>query len=207
MNNSRVGLWLLWVLMSTVGFALGGFLFHFPFGFSNTLSFDLENARGGFVQGAFTGVVIGTLQFLALRKVISGAGWWIVATLVGIGVVHAIGDSIPDTIAFWMLALPSGVLVGLLQWLVLYRSFSKAGWWVAATSVSWPFGLIVGMVIDQSTGLMLLNGPDGWAMQHSVVGAVTGAVVGTITGAVLVWLVDQPIEVRNTGEPATLNDK
>ena len=92
-----VGLWFLWVLASTVGFAFGGFAFHFPFGFpvGTLVSFDPGAAVVGFVQGALTGLVIGTLQWLVLRHWFSGAGWWVLATAVGVAVVHAIGDPYP----------------------------------------------------------------------------------------------------------------
>jgi hypothetical protein len=159
-------------------------------------SLDPGNAVVGFMVGAITGLVIGTLQWVVLRKVIPGAGWWVLATLMGVASVHAVGDTATGFVAFWMLALPSGVVVGILQWLVLRRLGSNVRFWVVASAVGWFVGLISGMAIAEASGLMLLTDPNGWVKQHSVVGSVTGAVVGMITGIALLWLVQQPISAR-----------
>ncbi len=198
-----LGLWLLWTLVNTAGFAFGGFAFHFPFGFSSgpPQSFAPENAVVGFAVGAVTGVVIGTLQWLVLRRVISGVGWWVVATLGGVAVVHAVGDAATGFVAFWVVALPSGVVIGILQWLVLRRLGYTARFWVLASIIGWFVGLTLGMALAEFTGLMTLTGPAGYATQHAVVGSVTGAVIGAITGRVLIWLVRQSRSARKELEP------
>ncbi len=193
--HAGLGFWLLWVLASIIGFTLSGFLFHFPFGFpagANT-SFDPANAEVGFIQGALTGLVIGTIQWLVLRRLISRAGWWILATCWGIAVAHAVGDSAPAPITLWVLALLCGAVIGSLQWLILRQLTSRAVLWVAANIVGWYLGLTLGMALAESTGLMALTGPDGWVKQHSVVGSITGIVIGVITGILLTWLVRHPL--------------
>ena len=166
--------------------------------FSNGFAFVPGYLLIGFIIGALTGTVIGIFQWLVLRRLIPGAGWWIIATSIGVGIIHSVGDSTPDTVDFRLLALGSGAVVGLSQWVVLYRSSSQASWWILITLISWFIGLTVGMLIIQATGLMLFDDPEGWIMQHSVVGATTGIIVGAITGAGLIWLLEHKVSVLET---------
>lgn len=122
----RSGWWLLWVVMSTVGFVIGGAACHFPFGFSVGAAgnLTLENAVAGFVFGAVTGTMIGALQFVVLigllERLVSPrfalrAGWWVLATAIGVGVTHAVGDAAPSPVTYAMLSVLAGAVVGILQ--------------------------------------------------------------------------------------------
>jgi hypothetical protein len=64
-----------------------------------------------------------------------------------------------------------------LQWLLLRRRVSWAGWWVLASSI--------GMVGCGMTFMRLTRGADVHVIWG---GAAGGAVYGAVTGAVLHWL-------------------
>ena len=73
--------------------------------------------------------------------------WWVLANAVGFGMVgagfHFPGDFRTDLAAFeWGPALfglaigaVTGVLVGLLHWIVFRRHLARAGWWVLTTAL------------------------------------------------------------------------
>jgi hypothetical protein len=208
----RIGWWLLWVVMSTVGFVIAGVIGHFPFGFSvgDDANLTVENAVVGFVFGAVTGTIIGALQFVVLRSLLQRlvsrrfafrAGWWVLATAVGVGVTHAIGDAAPSPVTYAMLAVLAGAVVGILQWVVLRRLVKRAGWWVIASIVGWFVGLIVGMFLANSAGLTTSTGLEDWRTQHAIVGLVAGVVSGAITGIMLVWLFRSPVSEAAVREP------
>src|SRR5438132_704273 len=75
--------------------------------------------------------------------------------------------SVPSPVAFWMIALPSGAVIGILQGLVLRRLGYRAGLWVAASMASWYVGLTLGIAVAYNMGFMLLMGPGGWVRQHA----------------------------------------
>ena len=178
-------LWLGWLLASSIGWALGlagGFAFGFGIGgvVSGTASMG--------VFGAILGVSIGTLQWLVLRRWISRAGWWVLATAVGMGVGFALIKAVTPTLSEVLDGGPLygaangglvGVLVGTLQGLVLRRQVARAGWWVLTSAVA----MSVGFALDQVVG--------------QLVGMAT-------TGTALVWLLRQP--AQGTGRREAAND-
>src|SRR5207244_3635371 len=110
----------------------------------------------------------------------AGAGRWVVATMLGLALVHGMGDAAPDIVILVPFGLSSGAVVGALQWLVLRGHIAPVPW-VEANIASWSGGLTLGLAIARATGVMALGGPSGWARQHALVGAVVGVVVGTVT--------------------------
>ena len=73
-------------------------------------------------------------------------------------------------------------MVGALQWLILRRQLSRAGWWVLANVGGWVVAVAV---------VMSLAGV--FAVFWAVAGAVAMAAQGAITGRTLVWLLRQPL--------------
>ena len=139
--------------------------------------------------GCVPGAIVGLFQWPVLRQVRVHAGPWIGATAVGLGVVHAIGDALPDAIALPIIQASGGIMLGLLQWLLLRRVVPTAWWWGGTSSMGWAIGLSAGLSIAYASGLM--HGP--WTpttgmLQHGVVGAVTGIGYGVMTGSALVRL-------------------
>jgi hypothetical protein len=87
------------------------------------------------------GAAIGMAQWLVLRRILSGMGWWVLASLVG----YSIGMLVPwlanGLEAGWMTGLVFfliyGTGLGLAQWIVLRENFHHAVWWVALIVAAW----------------------------------------------------------------------
>lgn len=183
------GFWLRWVLASSVGLAVGEFV-------GRVLGWDISHAVldaivsaagvagiqtpagrlawvGAWIAGGAVGApVLGLTQWLVLRRQISQAGWWMLTTSVGWIVGWGAGFAVlatphPQPVVAGAMA---GVGIGLLQWSVLRRHVSRAGWWILACSVSWAL----------SWTSFALGG-----LLASLVGVVG---VAAITGTGLVWL-------------------
>jgi hypothetical protein len=118
---------------------------------------------------AVGGVLVGVLQWLVLRRYLAQAGRWVLASLGATAVfalvVFSLGAFSPDA-GLVGGAVLYGTVVGVLQWLVLRRQATRAGWWVPTSTVGWLVGIPLGGML----------GPPGWAWY------------GAITGAALVWL-------------------
>jgi hypothetical protein len=153
----------------------------------------IYNVLGDWLDILFLGIVpgigVGILQWLVLRRRVSGAGWWVLASAAaGYGILAGfIGYS--ESLSFGTLLSLTGVValggaaVGTLQWLVLRGKVSRAGWWVLASTVGWGLSVTMARAIpwsnDETDVLLAL--------------AVTGAVLGAVTGGALVWLLRQPV--------------
>jgi hypothetical protein len=182
------GFWLLWVAASTAGFALA--------------STAHENA-GKLLTDATPAVIAltvtvglyplvatlpGFLHWLILRRWFPHAGWWVLASGAGslLGyLVTGWGLGVADTqgeTTFARFAVPAsmavaGAAVGTLQWVVLRRWVSRAGWWVLASSISWIVAEYAYLKLTRASDVRLLLGT-----------AVSGALSGAITGLTLVRL-------------------
>ena len=137
------------------------------------------------------GTLAGALQWLVLRRHVSGAGLWVAACVgggvaavvvgVAVGVLAGIGAGVvggvrpavevgTDT-AGVAAAVSYGTVVGVVQWLVLQRQVLHSYWWVLASSAGW----IVGGIVAGAT-----EGVAGWAILGAVYGAVTGLALAGI---------------------------
>jgi hypothetical protein len=136
------------------------------------------------------------LQWLILRHWFRPAGWWIPASgagwflglmLLGWGI--AVADTQGES-AFARIAVPAGFLLpgavaGAVQWLVLRRGVSHAGWWVLASSIGWVAGMWTFMSLA-GTGQGRYF--EGGVMSQAIAGAASGALSGAVSGLALVWL-------------------
>jgi hypothetical protein len=136
-------LWLQWVMLTTLGWILGGVVF----------------PELGLLVG---GVVLGILQWAVLRQQLRQAGWWIAAS----GVGWALGWAMAIILLPPELGVLAGPLIGLtvgsLQWLVLRREVRRAGWWLVVSPLAWTAGLsgllgmlLVGTAVGVITGIAL----------------------------------------------------
>jgi hypothetical protein len=137
------GLWLQWVVATTLAWVLAWIL-----------PIDLI-----FVG---LGLVLGLLQWLVLRQHLSQAGWWVLASGVGwaLGWVLAFVAISPEVGI--LAGTVVGASVGVAQWLVLRRERYQAGWWIAVSILGWTVGLVgfmgiflVGAVAGAVTGVAL----------------------------------------------------
>jgi hypothetical protein len=193
------GFWLLWVAASTVGFALGATAVGY-FGSvinSGTPSYIVAAAQPALFVVLAT--LPGLLHWLILRRWFLHAGWWILASGTGsllgffpLGWAIAVADTQGDMIPMWFHAVPTwvvilgaiavaGAVAGAIQWLVLRRWVSHAGWWVVSSSISWVAATYVYAYVTRANEAHLTLG-----------GTVSGALSGAMTGLALVGL------IRNT---------
>ena len=84
-----------------------------------------------------------------------------------------------------------GAAIGILQWLVLRRQVSGAGWWVLASTMGWAVGSGLGLLVFRTVALAV-SSDAAFIVALSVGAAVDGAAMGAITGFALVKLLRQP---------------
>jgi hypothetical protein len=178
------GFWLRWVLASAVGGVMGGamgvgvIIFMFLMALGGTEFGSVFVASFGTVFGIVVGALIGIAQWLVLRRHISQAGWWVLASTAGGAMGGAVSFLGIMTVggAEAEAVVKAGASVGIAQWPGLRRHVSRAGWWVLASSVGWA---------------VIMGG--GFTTGSFVSGISVGMItVGMITGGALVWLLRQP---------------
>jgi hypothetical protein len=167
------GFWLLWVLASTVGLYSGGIV-----GFIG--GYAVEAILPNYVGVALlagVGAGVGICQWLVLRRRVSRAGWWVLASILGLAVAAFVSTAVAlaggySAISENLVVGVGGAMAGIMQWFVLRRRVSRAGWWVLASTV-------------------------GWAVSAAVLGPAKvpggGVGLGAVTGLALIWLLRQPV--------------
>jgi hypothetical protein len=186
-SNAKIGwgLWLQWVLASTLGFAMGA---------------AIGNAVTDLIFTALFGAVGGFMQWLVLRRQIAGAGWWVLASTLGFAIapIAAIAgvmvmsqvmslDGNPLTAPI-LLGVIFGVLSAIMPWLVLRRQLARAGWWVPAHLLGSLVGGGLGIVAFHAVSLIRF-----YQFAWAAAGAMFGAGLGAVTGITLVWLLRHTI--------------
>ncbi len=187
------GFWLQWVVASTVGLYVGWVLAFVLLAFNGiVLGLEYCDACDGLAWGIGLGIGIGVLQWLVLRRRVSGAGWWVLASAAGgygiwqlgfTGYSDSLEMSYVSLLGWTGVVALSGAVTGTLQWLILRGQVSRAGWWVLASTVGWGLSVTVARAFPWGVG------------DSDAVGAlvVTAAVLGAVTGGALVWLLRQPV--------------
>jgi hypothetical protein len=96
--------------------------------------------------------------------------WWVLATTVGWVVGFAICEAQKEF--FESLSADGAVIgtsVGILQWLVMRRHVSRAGWWILVSIVGFGIGKLIGDAIAQA-----VSGPVGIGLSGGAIGASLG---------------------------------
>lgn len=167
------GIWLSWVAASIFGMLLGWAL-------GWRVSFMLPGLLASAGIGLLTGAGLGSLQALVLRRSLAQPGWWLAATAAGWTAGFGVGTAAAAELGltefqFGLLAgAITGAAAGLLQWLVLRRMVTQAGWWIPASIFAW------------SSSLLYFNPGVSW------LGAFYGLLSGMVTGTLLLWLLYRP---------------
>jgi formylglycine-generating enzyme required for sulfatase activity len=155
------GLWLQWVLASTVGGIMGNFI-------------ATSVATSWAMAGAFFGAGMGIVQWVILRQRISQAGWWVLAAIAGAAVGFSANMTLLESgILLTRGGIWIGALTGILQWFILRKQTYQSGWWVLASTVGWEVGWTVGYVVAPGTVMSA---------------GLAFAIASAITGGLLVWL-------------------
>ncbi len=145
-------------------------------------------------------------QWLVLRRHVSRAAWWVLATILGMAVGGAIGmaTGVSRSVAFALAVgdgsevvrtgATLGAAVGVAQWLVLRQHFAQAGWWIPASIAGWTVGAVAGLnfVGDCAEFVRCFV---GWV--------ANGAITGAVTGLMLLWLMSRPISQPTQSEADT----
>lgn len=216
-GNVGVGLWARWVLANslaeTVGlgaaFGLGALLF--PYLSAPGLLGTLATVAVAVLAGTLIeGTVVGTAQWLVLRRPLPAMSWraWVSATALGafiawtsgmlVGTLMSAGSetggsapSEPSEAMVYGLAalmgLAGGTILGAPQWLVLRRHVRRAAWWIGANALAWVPGMVLAFVAAD----FVFSAGSGVGKLLLALGTLVaiGAVVGAIHGLALVWLV------------------
>ena len=178
--------WPLWVAASAVGNGLGAVAYDWP---QRTFR-DVQSVPIMITGGLIMLTLPAILQWLVLRHWLPRAGWWILASAVGkflsfFPIGWAVGRSHPSPYASPVAAIAllflAGAVAGAMEWLVLRRRVSQAGWWVLARSIG-SFGAIhvFGFVTRGAEFHFFLGG------------LASGALSGAIAGLALVLLLRNP---------------
>lgn len=142
----------------------------------------------GAVSQVTMGAAIGLAQWLVLRRVLSGMGWWVLATLVGYsaGIVAPwIVNSLEGgRLTGLFVLLIYGFVLGMAQWLVLRTHFHRAVWWVAFSMAAWALAWAL-------TGLAVVAGI--YVEPFDLLSAFLIPVA--VAGGGIIWL------VRRSGSP------
>lgn len=85
--------------------------------------------------------IAGVLQWLLLRRYISNSTWWILASSLGV-FISLIVSNVAEGIDVVELVLLVAPIPAVMQWLVLRREVSLAGWWIPASIIGWLVGLL-----------------------------------------------------------------
>ncbi|NKB89445.1 MAG: hypothetical protein GKS06_14600 [Acidobacteria bacterium] len=172
-------LWFMWVVGSTLAFAVGG-----REAGASSLTGDLIVI--GYLALAGGLLLAGALQSVILRTVIAEPSRWLFASAAAVAAIGVIvfGFGTVNRDLGWVLGVVGGwILLGTLQWLVLRDQLAGSGWWVLAHAA----GLIVAAPVvgfaTWATGLPV-DGALGGALRWLAFGAGYGAVTGTA----LLWL-------------------
>ncbi len=203
-----------WVLLTVVGWVIGlplGFVFVAVAGWiigvhegsdSIILKLGLDNAAA-FV---FIVAVVSLMQWLALRRFVRRAGFWVPASVIGFTIsssIHSVVcyvwgypdnlDHLPGTVVWVIAFVVGGVLAGVLQHRILRRQVCHSGWWVPASAVGWGLS-IIGLRLVGIIGLdKILSTMPRILMALIVPLGLASVLLGVVTGGTLIWLLRQPM--------------
>lgn len=182
-----------WLVGTTIGLALSGFVLHFPGSFGDFAGWDPAALIFGAILGFMTGVWVGLFQWAALRLPRGPGGRLLLAMGVGIGVTHALNDGAPLSLGLPIVAAASGLAMTAAIAAILGERRPAA---LAASFVGWAGGLLLAALIVRWTGLPWEETPVGWSTEHAVDGVVVG-----LTWGVLTAMVGLPAILRRSGQP------
>lgn len=178
--------WVKWILVSTIGWTLGAI--------SGELVTQTKLGAPviqGVIFGGLVGTGIGTLQWLALRRHVTRAWWWILATVLGWAVSWPMVDNIEsnvDTVRLFVtltVAWGADIAAGLsLHWITgwswnigLHKALSPAVFWSATPWIAMAVpGAVVGLIQWPILRRVVLHA--GWWVLPNALAFSAAAAVG-----------------------------
>jgi hypothetical protein len=132
-------LWVQWVLVTTLGWAVGWIISEFA-----------------------VGITVGLAQWVLLRKQIERSELWVLASGIGWAAGRGLVVAVLPPQATVLAGGIIGAALGLAQWLVLRNRIVRSWWWIIVSGLGWAVGLtallgvpLVGSVAGAATGLAL----------------------------------------------------
>lgn len=156
-----------WMLIF-VGFPVGGIM---------ALAFvgPMEDVFSAALGGATTGVVVGGIQLIVLRRHIGMTVGWMVSTVIGLALGNSIGVLLngggTGTVDLLVLGASAGVAVGIVQFALLREYVQRAILWPPVVALAWPLGWLVTSVTGTNIEL-------GYAVFESLGGLAFAALTG-----------------------------
>lgn len=185
--SQKVGwwFWFQWVLANSVGWFVGVLVAQW--------TNHIIGSFGPAVFGTVFGAVVGSLQWLVLRKRLSQARWWILATVLASAILfstsdvlsNAASDVVSNTVIQGVvISSLIGLVIGSAQWLVLRKQLSQSHWWILAN--------ILGIAATFFAIDYYLRFEPYSILNLIFLFSIFGIIYGGITGFALVLLLRQP---------------
>lgn len=168
------GFWLAWAFVF-VGFPLGALA-------GQAVAGPIDSPSRGLMAGAATGLVVGGLQWIVIRRRLALPVMWVLATTLGLAVglglsIWLFGSENSATLVLSRALMTGGVLGAAQAW-VLRRFGWPAAAWALVVTAAW----VLGWVITSAVGVDL--GP-----KWSVFGSTGAWAFQFVTGLTLAWLI------------------
>lgn len=205
-ESSRRRAWLVWILATVLGGAVGGIAYQLGIGRGRSVwligFWLIDFAMLGFAIGLAQSLVLGRVFHRPDKSIRIGIQWTLASLVgcivggmassfatIGLGLLLMAVLNVDYT---WMYrfggpvlwtstVLMSAIAVGVFQGIVLRSRFDSLQEWAWRSIAGWCAGLAMGWVVAQLTpGVDVAKGLAG--------GAVGGTVLGVITGGALAWL-------------------
>lgn len=163
-------IWFLWLWATAVGWSVGVYWGWYTDDEPKTLEAIPADMVAGYLGLVTGGTLVFILQWVVLRRHLTGALRWIPVSLAALAVAGLMifGIGAVDRTLGWIVGVTLfGTVVGVLQWTLFRRQVPRSGWWVPASTTGWIAGMPFGDV----------NGPPG-----------LGAIYGAVTATALVWI-------------------
>jgi hypothetical protein len=219
-ENTFIGwrLGLRWVLLTAGGWIIGlpgslffvavvGWIIGVPEGSDSIiLKLGLDNAAAEI----FLCVVVSLMQWLALRRFVRQAGFWVPASIIGFTIssgIHVVVCNVwrypydlglLDGALVWAAAWAlGGALSGVLQQRILRHQVCHSAWWVPASAAGWGLGMIGFGFTRLAIHFPREAGPFAALVGGLMLPAGVGAILlGIVTGGTLVWLLRQQADTK-----------
>lgn len=125
-------------------------------------------------------------------------------------VVGWFGLPVTDQLITWVMIPAIGISLSIFQWLLIRMYLRPAGWWIAATTLGWIFGVVIAFILSTAVGrwsesprlefislfsiIWLIMGIAQWfGLRRQVAGAGSW-IAGSLTGGLLLGLIlENPI--------------
>lgn len=127
-----IGFWFWWMIAGVTGLGVGLGLLVALIETLASLSSIVSSITVVAVAGAVVGASLGVAQWLVMRRHIPRAGWWVLATVLGMAVGFALANVNFDPMDIATPGFVVGASLGTTQWLVLRRHIPR-GWLVGAS--------------------------------------------------------------------------